>query len=222
MLLLLSDGFYEQANAAGQAWGEARLHALLADHAGEPMDDLLGLVVDDVRAHAAGAPQEDDMTAVLLARRRERLERRSFARDFGSIAAMAAWTAGFAAREGVDPALLPVADLAIEELFTNMVKYGGPSTAAVRIDLAAAADGLDVVLVDRDVEPFDVTRAPDAQVDLPLERRRPGGLGLHLVRRLVDDYRYHYTKPSRQSRISFRVRRPFPPGGVRTSTGGRQ
>lgn len=208
-LLLLSDGFYEQANAAGEGWGEARLAALLAEHADEPMDALLRLVVDDVRAFAGGAPQEDDMTAVLLARVRERTARRSFARDFASVPAMAAWTADFAAREGVDAALLSVVDLAIEELFTNMVKYGGPSRADVRVDLAVAPDGIDVTLVDRDVEPFDVTRAPDADVNQPLERRRPGGLGLHLIRRLVDSYRYHYTKSSRQSRISFRVRRPL-------------
>lgn len=220
-LLLLSDGFYEQASAAGENWGEDRLHALLADHAREPMDSLLRLVVDDVRAHAGGAAQEDDMTAVLVGRRHERMARRSFVRGFDAIPALAAFTADFAAREGVDAGYLPVVDLAIEELFTNMVKYGGPSIADVRVDLAVAPDGVDVVLVDRDVEPFDVTRAPDADVDLPLERRRPGGLGLHLIKRLVDEYRYHYTKSSRQSRISFRVRRPFPADGAATSTGGR-
>jgi phosphoserine phosphatase len=220
-LLLLSDGFYEQANAAGENWGESRLHALLAEHAREPMDSLLRLVVDDVRAHAGGTAQEDDMTAVLVGRRHERAVRRSFARGFDAIPALAAYTADFVAREGIDEGFLPVVDLAIEELFTNMVKYGGPSSADVRVDLAVAPDGVDVVLVDRDVEPFDVTRAPDADVNLPLERRRPGGLGLHLIKRMVEEYRYHYTKSSRQSRISFRVRRPFPADGAATSTGGR-
>ena len=31
-----------------------------------------------------------------------------------------------------------------------------------------------------------------------------GGLGLHLIRRLVDSWNYEYSKPARESRITFR------------------
>ena len=65
--------------------------------------------------------------------------------------------------------------------------------------------GVEVTLVDRDVEPFDVTRAPDADVRAPVEARRPGGLGLHLVRRMVDAIEYRYLGETRESRTTFRV-----------------
>jgi len=39
---------------------------------------------------------------------------------------------------------------------------------------------------------------------MPIEQRNPGGLGLHLIRRLVDSMAYEYSQERRQSRITFR------------------
>jgi anti-sigma regulatory factor (Ser/Thr protein kinase) len=92
----------------------------------------------------------------------------------------------------------------VEELFTNMVKYSPESSADVRIDVAAVDGGVEVTITDYDVEPFDVTQAPVVDTTLPIERRRPGGLGLHLVRKLADSLDYHYSETGRRSRITFR------------------
>jgi anti-sigma regulatory factor (Ser/Thr protein kinase) len=54
------------------------------------------------------------------------------------------------------------------------------------------------------VDRFDVTEAPEANVDLPIEQRRPGGLGLHLVRRMLDRVEYEYSDVERRSRIRLR------------------
>ncbi len=128
---------------------------------------------------------------------------RTFSRGFDSIQDIFAFTAEVFASEHVDPVLLPSVDLTVEELFTNMVKYGG-SSAAVRIDMTKVAGGVEVTLTDYDVEPFDVTQSPDVDINLPIEQRKPGGLGLHLIRRLVDCVHYEYSTESRQSRITFR------------------
>ena len=129
---------------------------------------------------------------------------RSFARSFDALPAIVEFTAESFAREGIDPALAPAVDFALEELFTNMVKYSPESVADVRIELTGIAGGVEVTLTDYDVEPFDVTAAPDADISLPLEARRPGGLGLHLIRRLLDSIDYEYLREVRQSRITFR------------------
>ena len=128
---------------------------------------------------------------------------RTFRRSFDSIQDIFAFTAEVFAGEHIDPSLLPSVDLTVEELFTNMVKYTA-STAAVRIDMTKVAGGVEVTLTDYDVEPFDVTQAPDVDINLPIEQRKPGGLGLHLIRRLVDCVRYEYSAESRQSRVIFR------------------
>ena len=131
-------------------------------------------------------------------------DHRSFRRSFGSLAEIFAFTADFFARHGVDAGLLPTVDFTLEELFTNMVKYSPAGDAHVRIDMATTPGGVEVTLTDYDVERFDVTQAPDANINLPLEQRRPGGLGLHLIRRLVDSMTYEYSTEERRSRITFR------------------
>lgn len=129
---------------------------------------------------------------------------RTFGRSFDALPAIFAFTRDEFARQGIDASLLPTVDFAVEELFTNMVKYGKGTEAEVRIALRGLASGVEVTLTDYDVEPFDVTKAPDADVSLPIEQRRPGGLGLHLVRRLVDSVEYEYSRESRESRITLR------------------
>ena len=129
---------------------------------------------------------------------------RLFRRSFDSLEEIFAFTADFFAIHGIDRGLLPTVDLILEELFTNMVKYSPGGDAFIRVEMATTPGGVEVTLTDYDVERFDVTKAPDANIDLPIEERRPGGLGLHLIRRLVDSLHYEYSNEKRQSRITFR------------------
>jgi anti-sigma regulatory factor (Ser/Thr protein kinase) len=128
----------------------------------------------------------------------------SFPRTFDALPSIFAFTAGEFAGQGIDERLLPTIDLAVEELFTNMVKYSTGTDARVLIGLTGIEGGVEVTLTDYDVEPFDVTKAPDVDVSLPIEQRKPGGLGLHLIRRLMDSVEYEYSQASRQSRIVLR------------------
>ena len=68
ILVLLSDGFYEYGDASGAQFGEGRVQAIVAEHCDRPMAELLDLLMRAVATFAAGAPQEDDMTAVLVRR----------------------------------------------------------------------------------------------------------------------------------------------------------
>jgi phosphoserine phosphatase len=204
ILVLVSDGVYEYENASGEAFGEARVQQLVAKvHAGS-MADLVAGLMNDVRTFASSAKQEDDITAVFVKRLPENRRTAEFARHFTAIPELVAFSAGAFAELGIDPSLGPTVDLAVEELFTNMVKYGAGSTAPVGLTLAAIAGGVEVTLVDRDVEPFDITRSPDVDIDAPIEKREPGGLGLHLIRKLAESVTYTYAQERRESRISLR------------------
>jgi len=145
---------------------------------------------------------------------------RTFPRSFDSLPAIFDFTADLFARERIDPQLLPVIDLAIEELFTNMVKYGKGSKADVQIEMTGIEGGVEVTLIDHDVEPFDVTKSPDVDIGLPIEERTPGGLGLHLIRKLLDSIEYDYTRESRRSRITFRKTSAERPGAATAGTRG--
>jgi phosphoserine phosphatase len=205
ILVLVSDGIHEQQDLHGEQFGERRVEGVVAANRGKPMAEVLAILLDTVHAFAAGVPQEDDMTAVLLRRAPPPALQGSFDRSFDSIPALVAFTADAFERLQIDRQLLPTVDLAVEELFTNMVKYGHGSDAAVSVGLAVIEGGVELTLTDRDVEPFDITRSPEVDVHAPLEQRKPGGLGLHLVKRLADSVQYEYTKEIRQARITLRI-----------------
>jgi anti-sigma regulatory factor (Ser/Thr protein kinase) len=135
---------------------------------------------------------------------------RHFPRRIDALRELFAFTAETIACENSDGALLPTVDLVLEELFTNIVKYGRGATPVV-VEIAAIEGGVEVTLTDFDAEPFDVTRAPPVDITLPAESRRPGGLGLHLIRKLVDSIEYRHSPQDRRSRITFRKTRAVAP-----------
>lgn len=108
---------------------------------------------------------------------------------------------------GIDmaPTQRHVLDFAMEELFTNMVKYAKGGAPQILIRISRMPQGAEVSLLDRDVDCFDVTRAPDAAVDRPLTERAPGGLGIHLLRRMVDSLDYRYDAQRREGLTRFVV-----------------
>ena len=134
-----------------------------------------------------------------------RTMRRSFERRLDSLPETVDFAAAALAGCDIDSAQRLAIDFAIEELFTNMLKYSRTGVNPVEIAFECGEETVEVSLIDTDVEPFDVTAVPAADVTLPLQQRQSGGLGLHLTRRLVDDLSYEYLAATRESRVRFRV-----------------
>lgn len=114
------------------------------------------------------------------------------ARSFDSIAEIHAAIAGFCVRHAIDESAVFAVQLAVEEVFTNLVKYNGGDGETIQIDLDRIDDRLIIHLIDHDVDFFDPAHSPPVDVAAPLEARRPGGLGLHLIRSYVDELDYEY------------------------------
>lgn len=125
--------------------------------------------------------------------------RRAFPRTLDAVSDLLDWTERFFEAAAVPDDHRYGVQLGLEELFTNLVKYGAGSHP-IEVELVRRDSLLLASLTDEDVEPFDPTAAPDADTTLPLDARKPGGLGLHLVRRVVD--RVDYTYRDRRSRTT--------------------
>jgi phosphoserine phosphatase len=68
MLVLLTDGFYEWQRADGDQLGMERICDLLRQHHALPPAELIQTIRGAVEEFAAGTPQTDDLTAVILKR----------------------------------------------------------------------------------------------------------------------------------------------------------
>lgn len=81
--------------------------------------------------------------------------------------------------------------LAIEELASNVIKYGYDDDREHFIDVRIRIEGnvLEIVIED-DGHPFDPTAAPVPDVERLVESRKTGGLGIQLVRRISEKMIY--------------------------------
>ena len=120
------------------------------------------------------------------------MEERWLGRVIGSLGGLFDFVDGFAERHEISEDVAFDLKLAFEELFTNMVKYHPEGAGQILVRMDREGPIVRATLQDFDVDSWDVTRAPDPDVDAPLEARRPGGMGLHLVRKVTDDFRYEY------------------------------
>ena len=82
-------------------------------------------------------------------------------------------------------------NLAIEEAVVNVIDYAYPSGIVGSIDIKVTIydNHMEFVISDSGT-PFDPTKKEDVDISLPVEERRIGGLGIHLVRQLMDKINY--------------------------------
>lgn len=196
LLFLYTDGITEAMDVAGEQFGWDRLADILATSEQSSCARVVDQVVEAVHEFADGAPQSDDMTLLALRYQGCRRERLLLLELLAGSEATnqkvkAAWEALIKDHELSEP-LSYRGRLALEELITNISNYGLAGKEAVHIVLRIdRIDGrLDFELRD-DGRAFDPSTAPTPNTSLSLEERQPGGLGLHLVRTMVQSFRYH-------------------------------
>jgi anti-sigma regulatory factor (Ser/Thr protein kinase) len=118
-----------------------------------------------------------------------RMAERRFPRDFASLEAIYAFVREFLAGHHLSGEHAWNLDLIVEELFTNVVKYGAGSDP-VAISLDWQAPTVTMRIQETGPNGFDPTRAPAVDVWRPIEERRAGGLGIHLVRQIADRFEF--------------------------------
>ena len=103
------------------------------------------------------------------------------------------WTRSRCAAEGLADDIAFKLTLALEEAVVNVISHAfgdlpPPHSITVRFEITAQSVTAEIVDNGRS---FDPTSEPDPDLSLPLEERDPGGLGIHLIRGMMDrvDYR---------------------------------
>jgi serine/threonine-protein kinase RsbW len=96
----------------------------------------------------------------------------------------------FCRTEGLSPRAAWRFLLALDEILSNIVRHGlAGRRAAIDLTFSTDDDEVAVEIVDT-AEAFNPLLAPPPDTSSPLQQRQPGGLGIALVRQLMDDVRY--------------------------------
>ena len=86
-------------------------------------------------------------------------------------------------------------DVAIDELFSNIARYAyepGTGDVTVRLDTQEQPKAVIITFIDSGT-PFNPLVAEMPDISLSAEDRPIGGLGIHLVRKTMDDMHYERT-----------------------------
>lgn len=206
-LLLYTDGVTEAFSDHDEAYGDQRLRNWLAGTSpGDSAAAMIDGLVADVATFVAGAEASDDLTCLVLCRKqgdplvpthpvelRNKIEVLDYqlASRLDEIAKLA---------EAVEAALPERPDLAfsanlcLEELITNTINHGlkGAPDRTIRVRMSMSDEWLEIVLKD-DAPQYDpFAEAPEPNLDLGIEDRPIGGLGVHMVKTMMDDARAYY------------------------------
>ena len=105
----------------------------------------------------------------------------------------------FAERDDWPPDLTFKVNLVLDELSVNVVNYGGEASE-IEVSLVSDSDRVRVEISD-DGQPFDpLTDAAEPDLDAPLEERAIGGLGIYLVREMMDEL--YYSRENGKNRLA--------------------
>ncbi len=96
-----------------------------------------------------------------------------------------------ATEAGLNEAEVYAVQLAVDEASTNIIEHGYGQECPSRIDITCENldDGLKVVIYD-DAAPFNPESVPDPEINVSLEEIKPRGLGMFLMRKMMDEVQY--------------------------------
>jgi len=192
-LLLYTDGVTEAVDPQLALFGLPRL---LAAFEGLPASDAAGAVrtvLGAVDGFAQLAPQADDITLVGIRFLGDAGFAASFPRELEALVPVLALADRFAQAKELGAPQLFLLQFVLEELFTNMVKYNPDGAGGIGVALSLEGRSLAIRLTDPDCPSFDIrTDAPVVDPGAPLDVRSPGGLGIHLVKEMVDRVEYDH------------------------------
>ncbi len=190
MLYLYTDGVTEATDANEELYGLERLLTCLNRCVGQEPRELLASIQADIDSFVKEAPQFDDITMLAL-KFKSFMERQELTvvAAIENIPEVTDWVDNaLAAKERLLSVQAQV-DIAIDEILSNVVHYSGSKDMSVRLWLWERQ--VKLAFVDSGA-PYNPLEQENPDVTLPASQRKEGGLGIYMVKKLMDTVAYRY------------------------------
>jgi anti-anti-sigma factor len=202
VLVAFTDGVTEARDASARPFSDGRAAAAVRTGGVVSAAAVVDRLVSAVEAFAGPAEQADDITILALQFRPashgavrnadipvvQTVVIRNRPADLDAIEAV---LNRLAERARLPSDTMSQIRIVCDEVLANVIAHGFPDEAEHEIEVSVEMAGRRLVLtVSDDGVPFDPLAVPPPDTNQPLEQRPIGGLGIHLVRHLVDDVTY--------------------------------
>ena len=185
-----SDGIPEAINSEKAPYGMKRLESVLAKNSEKAPSELLPLVKADVDAFVGDADQFDDITMLCIEfKGNGRKAEISLTPDAESVKTVAEFLDTTLEAWEIPMKVVSKLQIVADEIYSNIVRYSQAKNAKV----TAVQNGTVLSLrFEDDGKPYDPTTAAEPDITASAEEREIGGLGIFIVRNMMDsmDYRY--------------------------------
>jgi len=195
-LLLYTDGVTEAMDLTNTLYSDQRLAQFLETNRGSAPRQIIGDLVSDVKRFAGEAPQSDDITvlALLYFGTTEKMTEEVEIKLHNKLSELRRFNQTlmeFGQHHGLAPTVVHDLNLALEEILTNIISYGYTDSQEheIRVRLSVRPGEVKAEVED-DGQSFNPLAAPEPNTAKALEERTIGGLGIHLVRTLMDGVEY--------------------------------
>jgi serine/threonine-protein kinase RsbW len=111
-------------------------------------------------------------------------------KNVAEVAALGLEVKDFLERNGASGRAVFKVRLALEEMLLNLIDHAtGSATGRIDVRVDAEADSI-VIVIEDDGDPFDIRSAPEFDKSRTLAERQSGGMGIQLMRGLMDEIHY--------------------------------
>ncbi|MEE0879698.1 MAG: SpoIIE family protein phosphatase [Treponemataceae bacterium] len=189
-IYLYTDGVTEAHNSQNELFGEERLLESLNSTKGMSVEEICKKVKKDVDAFVADGEQFDDITMLCV-----RLNEINSAvgitvePSMETVPQVADFMEAEMEKLEVSPKISMKLMIAIDEIYSNIVRYSGATEATVSIE--KANNTLKLYFKDNG-KPYNPLDAKDPDITASAEDRNIGGLGVFMVKKMLDNVEYKY------------------------------
>ena len=196
ILLLYTDGLTEAMDAKHDQFGLQRVKDTIEQHLEDAPQQLLDALHAMCADFVSGAVQSDDLTMLavkFIPKEEKTILHRELTIDnsLSHVPEVNDFVKSFGDELKLEEKDTQNLKLAIEEAVVNVINYAYPTgeTGDINIEATATATSIKFKIIDSGVA-FAPTDAPDVDTSLTAEERQIGGLGIFLVRQLMDTINY--------------------------------
>lgn len=198
-LFLYTDGLTEATNSSNELFDDHRVLAvaqLLYDEGNYEPLHVVKTMEQTVKQFVGSAEQSDDLTLMAVQYRKQQKNIRmqhsiTLTNNIEQVSQLADFVDMVCEEMEFDPSQTIQMNLAIEEAVVNVMSYAYPTGTVGNVNIEAQANDerLKFTITDNGI-PFDPTAKAEVDTTLSAEERPIGGLGIHLVRQLMDSINY--------------------------------